>query len=758
MITQPYVNFIQPDAGGNVKPVSKGKIYVGKEGLDQKLGGVPIYYLDNQGVEKEITSPIYLNMTGVAVAGINNSTIINPYTKEPISILIENQNGDPVYSELFGVVQLVSKEGVNTGYIRNFDSISDMKSKVDLSAGQKCSTGGTTWFITNSQTPVAVASNLYAKAITAVKLSDWGDNLTLADVQEAQDSSAYSRMHLDVSDIKEISWEGILKIDDWLEWHGAGRFENTIKPSKILRSEIGGDAIIAKRDTSKNLEHFLMQDLGIDLGFSGVFPTLDQLVSMVRITANGSHDTDITYLRCHFANPAHECTVHNVHTTDVGVSSGGTIEGIRMLFCSGDVNDLATASRSSNMFKTIHGAIDIPGSYGEYPISDVVSFGNKCRGMRTLADFKRGTTDFSHNKSYVEDMTDVASISVDGVLKGTIGPDNSGKQTPAAANTKNFYEIQGVDLEVLGGDWDCDNQAGAVAGVLVTDYAFPAETTVDYNSNPSVNVNIRAFTGRNIPFHAVRLINTTDCDVRGINAYDCQLDAVSFEYVAGKIDKQGSPVVSKNNSVDEINSNNCRFQVSATTGAGVKIGEKIANENGLYEIQLVGIPVQPYRATFEPIELNANPRGEDYGTGTPVRWSGSASATVEENDAPYDSSIYLSIEDANNAAIQTFGPVQKFAFTKGEPIYFSVVCRLGTSPRCSIVIQEYNASGSYLTAGYVPLGATSDFELRKRKYVVQNENTEYVKILLAPAAASGSDSSLVGTADFADFKISRKIN
>ena len=113
MIVQPYINFIQPDAGGNVKPVSKGKVYIGNEGLDPKLGGNPIYYRDNQGVEKEISNPIYLNMTGVAVAGPNDSTTISPYAKKPISIFIENQNGDEVYSELFDVSTYASEDFVD---------------------------------------------------------------------------------------------------------------------------------------------------------------------------------------------------------------------------------------------------------------------------------------------------------------------------------------------------------------------------------------------------------------------------------------------------------------------------------------------------------------------------------------------------------------------------------------------------------------------------------------------------------------------
>ena len=101
IITQPYQNFIQPDAGGNVKPVSNGKVYAGKEGLDPKLGGNPIYYLDNEGKEVEISNPIYLNATGIIVEGPNSSKSINPYTKEPLSILIENKNGDEIYSNLF---------------------------------------------------------------------------------------------------------------------------------------------------------------------------------------------------------------------------------------------------------------------------------------------------------------------------------------------------------------------------------------------------------------------------------------------------------------------------------------------------------------------------------------------------------------------------------------------------------------------------------------------------------------------------------
>ncbi len=577
-------------------------------------------------------------------------------------------------------------------------------------------------------------------------------------LQKLQDLSSSKRVPIDFSGVSDISWAGVIYIDDWFEWQGSGRFENTLKPMQILRSEISGDSVIAKRNASVDLNHFLMQDLGIDLGYAGPSsPTVDQLVSMIRITANGSNDGDITYLRCHFKNPAHECTVHNVATTSVGVSSGGKIDGIRMLFCSGDVSDLSLASRNANMFKTIHGSIDQPGAYGEYPITDVVSFGNKCRGMRTLADFKRGTADFSHNESYVEDMTDVASISVDGVIGGSIGPDNRGKQTASAANTKNFYEVQGVDVEVFGGNWDCNSQPGAVAAVLVTDYAYPAETTGSYNANQSVNVNIHGFTAKNIPFHAVRLINTKDCDARGIIANNCTLDGVSFEFATGKLDISGDSITPLNNSVDRVKTDSCRFSVSAATENDVSIGAEISDENDVYNIQLIGVASQPYRASFTAEELNINPRGENYGSGDPIRWSGSATATVSTASPPFGSVIKLILEDINPAAIQTFGPSTKTALSQNQALYFSVMCRLDTSVRCSILVQEFTSGDSFVSSNFIPLGATASFELRQRKFECTNATTAYVIVSLVPAGDSGLDSSLIGTSEFANFKISTKL-
>jgi len=180
MITQPYVNFILPDAGGNVKPISNGKIYIGKEGLDPKLGGNPIYYRDNEGAEVEISSPLYLNMTGVIVDGTNDSNVINPYTKAPVSMLILNKNGDPVWSELSNVTQLVSSTEVAKGSGLTFPNIEIMKStylpigvKVSWQGYYDQSDGGSNWGIVKSGAHVddgfsvfSIDANTYVEANT----------------------------------------------------------------------------------------------------------------------------------------------------------------------------------------------------------------------------------------------------------------------------------------------------------------------------------------------------------------------------------------------------------------------------------------------------------------------------------------------------------------------------------------------------------------------------------------------------------------
>jgi hypothetical protein len=203
IIKQPYVNFILPYAGGNVKPISNGTIYIGKEGLDQKLGGNPIYYRDNEGTEVEISSPLYLNATGVIVDGPNSSNIINPYTKAPISILVLNKNGDPVWDQLRDVSTFISAETVGDYGLLKFSNVQEMENS-DMSVGQRCSTGATQWErISTTNNDITDFVNL--SPIVARDFYKDSDLQAITDAIAASNGTFFIDSHMTLSGVAVIS-------------------------------------------------------------------------------------------------------------------------------------------------------------------------------------------------------------------------------------------------------------------------------------------------------------------------------------------------------------------------------------------------------------------------------------------------------------------------------------------------------------------------------------------------------------------------
>ena len=374
------------------------------------------------------------------------------------------------------------------------------------------------------------------------------------------------------------------------------------------------------------------------------------------------------------------------------------------------------------MFKTIHGSIDQPGLYGQYPIKDINSFGNTCRGWRSLCDFKRGTANFTHNASYVEDMSDVQSISVDGVKSGTIGPANYGRLIARTAG-KNFYEIQGVDLDIMGGDTDCNNLSSVVGGLMVTDYAYPAEggDGVGNRGNQSINVSIHSFHARNVTHHGVRMLNTKDCYTSGIVAENCSFEAVSHEGTAGKIDINSASIIPSGNRVNNIRSINCRSTVSNLAANPVVYGENITNENGQYDV--FDASLASY--TFTQLNVNKNDLLTDYAGGvTPLFWAGAATyaALGPAMDAPSS----FSLEDVSAAALQfkTYAADVPAAFD--DIIYFQLLLKQGTAPSQSILIQQYNSSDGFLSSTFIPLLAAADWERRLKKFIVDEATCAYI--------------------------------
>lgn len=629
----------------------------------------------------------------------------------------------------------------------------------------KGDTGATTWYVVSVSSVVPNTSTIVSHATLPLAIvyspNTFVDALACGVVsavessvfiQEAQNLSELLMIPVDFSGVTQISFNGIITFQGYLEWHGAGRFDTTVKPLELTRTAISAENWIQKRDETIATDHFLIQDMGFDGSYtSGGFPALDNLISMIRHKPDGCTDKDITYLRCHFKDIPHECAVHSPKVTAL-VSSGGKIDNVNMLFCSGDVTSLAGASRSSNMFKTINGSIDDPGEYLNYPITNVISFGNTCRGMRSLADYKRGTRHFSHNESTVIDMTDVASISVDGVKDGTIGPNNTGYQTSAAVDSKNIYEIQGIDVDVLGGKWNANNEVNAVAAVLVTDYIYPAETTSSWTGNQSQRVNITGFNAENITGHAVRLINTSECSVTGVRATNCDLDAVSFEYQAGKFTKDGSPLLPSGNSVDDVRINQCRYAASSNSNVNiVKAGPDLYDEFDQYSVET---PAN-FLFTFSEVNLNKNELVTDYTGGTtPLFWSGAATYTVGGKALSSPSSFVL--EDSNTGALHYLTYNANIELTVNQKLYFTLSAKSGTATSRSILVQQYDSSDVFVSSTFISVNTTSEWVRYKKLFTADQANCAYVIVSLLPAGDYSGAGSETGTTEFADVRIGRR--
>lgn len=617
--------------------------------------------------------------------------------------------------------------------------------------------GGADYIVTTGVSPNVGSPALTGGGHAAIKIIDKIKALsfgviTIVDsqvaIQAAQDVSESLQVPIDFSGISQISFNGFIEFEGYLEWHGSGRFDNTVTPLQLTRTLISAENWIQKKNEDVALNHFLIQDMGFDGSYSlGGFPALDNLISMIRIKPDGVTDRDITYLRCHFLDIPHEGTVHSPKVTAL-VSSGGKIDGINMLFCSGDVTSIANASRSCNMFKTINGTIDDPGEYLNFPITNVVSFGNICRGWRTLVDFKRGTRHFSHNNSTVIDMTDVASISVDGVKDGVIGPNNSGFQTAAAVDTKNFYEIQGIDVEVMGWSWNADNEADTVAAVFVTDFIYPAETTGSYTGNQSQRVNIRGGSSENITFHAVRLLNTKDCSVEHTMATNCTLDSVSFEFAA-KLDAAGDPIVPSGNSADHLRSNSCRHTLSSNSSNPITVGLDLENEFRQFDVE---IPHDKYEEGA--VNVNPNPMVTDFTGGIlPLHWTGAATYAVAGSVIGAPASFVL---DDTSAVALHFKTFEKIPCVENDIYYFKLLVQSGTGPSQSILVQEFTSADAFIASTFIPLNATGTLTEMAKRFKSANATCAYIKVSLLPAGEASGDSANIGTTTFANVRIGRK--
>ncbi|EJC6874008.1 hypothetical protein MX838_004352 [Vibrio parahaemolyticus] len=608
----------------------------------------------------------------------------------------------------------------------------------------------------------AIGAYIDAKA---AGIKDGIDSAVL--LEALQFASEYLRKPLDLSGVSDLQFTGKVLIEKWFHWKGKGRFKTKVTPLTRTRTELGADIKgqyqwFGMKDPTKSLEFALAEDIGFDSGWSyGSDIIVEHLVNMFRFVGVGigTNHRDITFMRCHFDNPSHEAV--EVQTWD-----GATVDGVHMMFCSGDVDDPATSLLAANMFKCMNGTIDQPGEYGVYTIKNIVSFGNICRGYRTLNDFKRGCEEWSISACKTYEMND-CHHSTDGSRNGTFDASNTGVNTGLERKNKNFLEIQGEDIDVLGFTYDItksDKSDTAIAGILVTDYAYPAENGdgVGNRGNQSVNVNVLGGTVKGISnHHAVRMINTKDSAVFGIKAYDCKYEALSWDVSPGKVDKSGLPIIPKNNKCDNVEAIRCRDAVGVLPGNEVSIGSNVKKDEGRFGLANVNFDSAtyiPFKLTFASENLNPNPLVIDYQGGVmPLFWSSGTVADAEYsiNSTPPNGVLSaFSLEDKDITRVQYRSLQSKIFMSKGDELYVSFYTKKETSNKAAVIFFEYDENGDFLRNTYSSITLDSEWKKRLRKYVVENSDTRLVSVGFAPADFDNQPTS-VGKTGFAEIKISR---
>lgn len=577
-------------------------------------------------------------------------------------------------------------------------------------------------------------------------------------IQSLQDLSELLRKPIDFSGIEEIVFSGKVLIGDWFHWKSSGRFGSTIRPLTKSRAALGVGpqgvyAWFGPRDPSVSVQFAMLEDIGFDGGYDeGTHSTpTDRLIMAFCWHAHtGATHRDITALRVHAVDCPHE--FWEGYTT-----GGGQIDGIRMLFCSGDVTDPAVSAVGCNLFKCMNGTIDSPGPYGVYTIRDIVSFGNTCRGWRTLNDFKRGSERWTISACETIDMNDCHHSS-DGSRAGTFEVSNKGWQTGVSRATKNYLELQGENIDVMGFNFDADKGGSTKRGqaaVFVTDYEYPANggDTSGNNRRQSKNINVYSGFAKNVNHSAVRFINTFKCGAGDIFASQCLYGAISVEYVSGRVDTDTAvQILSVKNWIGTVTTESCQWEISATSGADVAL--RSAPRNGAEGCRADLATGSTYSVLYTPKLLNAANtllKSSDF-------WTSGAAAKSDYATPPLGVPYAFELNDANSASIQTYDWGAKIPLSQvvGEYLYINLWVLAGTATTAAVLILEYTSEGALVSTAYKKLTPAGNWAERKLIHKPSTSAVSYVVVKLAPACDDYITPTLTGTTRFADVRISKE--
>lgn len=483
-----------------------------------------------------------------------------------------------------------------------------------------------------------------------------------------------------------------------------------------------------KLDTAANVDGVTFDGIGFwgqyDAGYAG-----STVFSIIKIAPqSGVVHRNIVVNKCRFFDPVQNC---------IGISpnSGGTVTGVWVDQCVADVSvSLANSSRAANLVQTILEYIDWPDhatSYGTITCTTNI-FVTNCvaRGIRTLADIKRGTRRFVLSNLQTVDMSDCHN-SIDGSFAGVV-TGLIAKQTTNLLPNKNALEVQGEDISISRVNVDFDTSFGSNAGILVTGYAFPVEGVGASHQSRNIRIDDAIFYG--IDQTCIRLLDVDSPRVSNVYARQMTGSVVSIEHTY-------TGLVPTRATIDDISA-------PSGTGSGYVVdiaGTAIKTRIGRISTRSARTSTANYKAFYRDGTEYIGDRSMLLIGGVLPGFTASASAISNVADGPPDRGNCVEVNDASAVALGCLLMNGGVPCGQFETVSVRVWAKLGTAAACGLRFQEYNG-GVLLSNSYMALSATGWTENVKH-YTASNAACSHVVVSFMAATATG-DVTATGTSRF----------